>query len=138
MVMSLGKTSMISVLTTDGATRTAVFVGATVDALILAGRDTNVSIPRPQIVRIDLVRAPGHGASVTKTAAAGALAGAAVAGIGVALIPLSASGDVWVPPARVWAVGALVGAAYGMAGALMNSSEEARPRTIYIAQIDRQ
>lgn len=136
-VMSLARSSMIGVLTTDGTTHTAVFVAATVDSLILAGRDRSVSIPRQEIVRIDLVRAPGRATSVAKAAAAGALTGAAVAGVGVALIPFSASGELWLPPARVWGVGALVGAAYGIAGALTNPNEEARPRTIYIARIDR-
>jgi hypothetical protein len=136
-VMSLGTSSLISVLTTDGSTRTALFVGATVDSLILAGRDAKVAIPRLDVVRIDLMRAPGRAKSLVKNAAAGALTGAAVAGIGVALIPFSASGEVWLPPARVWGVGALVGAGYGIAGALTNPNEDGRPRTIYIARIDK-
>jgi len=130
-VMSLRKASTISVLTNDGSTRTAVFAGATVDSLILVGSVSDISIQRLQVVRVDLVRASGRGESMARDAAVGGLVGAVTAGVGLALIPFLASGDVWVPPARVWGVGAILGAA----GALMNPKEDRLPRTIYIARI---
>lgn len=132
-VMSLEKASTISVLTTDGGTRTAVFAGATVDSLTLVGSVADISIPRVEVVRVDLVRASGRGASMARDAAVGGLVGAVTAGVGLALIPFLASGEVWVPPARVWGVGAILGAA----GAMMNPKDDRRQRTIYLARLDK-
>jgi hypothetical protein len=131
-LMSLAKASTITVLTTDGITRIAVFAGATVDSLIVVGSASNVAIPRLEVVRVDLVGTSGRGQLLVREAAAGGLVGALTAGVGLALIPFLASGEVWVPPARVWGVGALLGAA----GAMTNPKEDRRPRTIYIAPLD--
>jgi hypothetical protein len=131
-VMFLDKGSTLGVLTADGTTRIGVIVHADVNALTLAHSGAPESIPRPDVVRVDLLRAAGRAKSVVKDAAAGAVAGAATAGLGVALLPFLASGEVWLPPARVWGVGA----AFGAAAAVMNKKEERRARTIYIARLD--
>jgi len=128
---------MISVLTTDGSTRTGVFLRATGSSLILSGgSDSDVSIPRLDVIRVDLIRASGRGQSIARNAAAGAAAAAVSAGVGLALIAYLHSGDIWIPPARVWGVSAVLGAGYGAAGAMMNQQEESRARTIYIARME--
>ncbi|MEO5897084.1 MAG: hypothetical protein ABIS06_15445 [Vicinamibacterales bacterium] len=131
-VMSLDKGSTIGVLTADGVTRVGVIVHADLALLTLAESGAQRPIPRSDVVRVDLIRAAGRNKSMVKDAAVGAVAGAATAGLGLALFPYLASGDVWVPPARVWGVGA----AFGAAAAVMNHKDDRRMRTIYIARID--
>lgn len=130
-VMSLGPNAVVEVLDAEGRTHVAQFVRASVVALMLVENGEPASMPRAEVVRVTLL--PSRKADAVKEVVTGAAGGAAAAGVGVALIPYLFTGRVWLPPARIWGVGAVAGAA----DALGKQKAEQHPRTVYVAALDR-
>jgi hypothetical protein len=130
-VMSLAPDSVIEVLAADGTTHIAQFVKASLASIALVENGAPAALPRAEVVRVTLL--PGvRTADGVQNAAAGAAKGAAAAGVGIALVPYLMTGHVWVPPARFWGTGAVLGAA----DAITRQRDSRRPRTVYIAPLD--
>ena len=132
-VMSLQADSLIEVLAADGTTHVAQFVKASLGSLALVENGAPTAMPRMDVVRVTLLPSPRTTDATVKDVAAGAAKGAAGAGIGVALIPYLLTGHLWMPPARIWGMGAVLGAA----GAVGREKDAQRPRTVYIASLGR-
>lgn len=131
-VMTLAPNAILEVLDADGTTHTARFVKASVSALAVIEDGAQTSMPRASVVRVVLLPALRHDDAV-KEAAGSAAAGALTAGVGMALIPYLATGQVWIPPARFWGTGAVMGGA----SAIARQKQAQNPRIVYLADVNR-
>src|SRR5687767_3368609 len=124
-VMSLRPNWIIEVLDTEGRLHTGRFVRASVKVLLFSTNAGEMELTRQEVVRLDLLDAQTSEGDTGKAVAAGAAKGALATGAGVALIPYLLTGNVIVPPARFF----VVGAALGAAGALQRQDLDRRART---------
>ena len=128
-VMSLKPNFVIEVLAADGTTQAGRFIRADVQSLRFQANANEVNLRREDVIRVDLLAVPHAGATDAQEIATGAAKGALTMAGAMAAIPFLISGKVWVPPARFWAAGAVVG---GIDAAQRNRYER-QPRTIYVA-----
>ena len=118
----------LAIMTTSGEQRTGTFIHAGMDWLRISADGAVTELPRDQVMRIDVL-AGGRDGARAEDVLAGAAKGAAAFGGAMMLVPYLITGDVWVPPARVWGVGA----AFGAAGAVQKGRLAEDSRTIYLA-----
>ena len=128
-VLSLEPRLLISVWQSSGIQQTGRFVTADMDALQMFVLGSDVTIPRHDIMRVDLVQTLPGGERTRKRIAAGAALGAVKMVAAFQIIPLAFAGKLWLPPAGVW----LSGAGVGVWEAVRRDHEERRPHTLYIA-----
>ncbi|HXG55208.1 MAG TPA: hypothetical protein VNJ03_07480 [Vicinamibacterales bacterium] len=128
-VMSLRPGATIAMLTADGTTRAGQFVKASVRSVAFVAESGEIELPREEIIRVDLVRALPSGHRTAKTVVTGAAQGALLAGASVAALPYLLTGNLWLPPARIWGFGAVAGGLKAGQG----DAHERMPRTVYIA-----
>lgn len=86
-----------------------------------------VELPREQVMRVDVT--PRAGGVAGQDVAVDAARGAASLGGLMMAIPYLITGDVHVPPARFWGLGAVLGAADAVQG-----RAESRERTVYVSR----
>ena len=125
-VMRLAVGTTVEVVTGDGQVRAGEKVAATIDRLDIAIESLQEQIARADVVRIDVLPAPGAEAGRVAARAAGRAAMAA-AGMGAVAILLGGHGGV--PTGRLLGAGAVGGAVYGTQEAL----NERGPRVIYLS-----
>lgn len=128
-VLSLEPRLLISVWQSSGVQQTGRFVSADMDALQMFVQGADITIPRHDIMRVDLVQRLPGGDRTRKRIAAGAALGAIKMVAAFQIIPLAFAGKLWMPPAGVW----LAGAGVGAWDAGWRDHDERRPRTLYIA-----
>jgi hypothetical protein len=128
-VLSLEPRLLISVWESSGVQQTGRFVTADMDALQMFVQGAEVTIPRHDIMRVDLAQTLPGGDRTRKRIAAGAALGAIKLAAAFQIIPLAFAGKLWMPPAGLW----LAGAGAGAWEAGRRDHEERRPRTLYIA-----
>lgn len=128
-VVALAPATPLTVIIADGSVRTGRFLTAGLRSMRLRVNGSEVDLPRDEILRVDVTpRAAGavDGGDVVVGAARGA---ASVGGLMMA-IPYLITGDVHVPPARFWGLGAVLGAA----DAVQKGRAENRERTVYVSR----
>jgi hypothetical protein len=125
-VMRLAAASMIDVLTLDGTANVGPFVWADAQSLVIQRNGGDVRIPRTDIIRVDVVDAPGSEAkAVARNTLRGALLGAGASVLVSAVI----GGPAWPPPGAWLRAGAAAGGVAGAQGAL----GARQPRMVYLA-----
>jgi hypothetical protein len=121
-VMLLTRGAEIAVVTDEGQLTTGNFLAATSTFVRMVARAGEIEIPAASVVRVDLMR--GGRSTVARDAAAGGAFGAGVVGL------LGLAGG-QMPPARLFAAGAILGAYESAAwGRQVNSRSSV---TIYVA-----
>lgn len=124
-VMTLRCGVPVRVVTRSGGIHTGRVTASSHDYLVVDQNGAAVRMERGDILRVDLPPdARSRIRSIVGQTAAMALA---LAGYEV-FLGLLFAGDLHVPPARTWAIGAAAGAGLGAAGAVL-----ARSRTIYVS-----
>lgn len=129
LVMSLQPSWLIAVIEANGTTHTGRFLAADGDGLSVVVRGSEISVPRVEVMRVDLVQTLPAGARTGKRIAAGAAAGSLAMVAALQIVPLAFAGKLWMPPAKVW----VAGAALGAGDAALRDAAERYPRTIYVA-----
>ncbi|HVL68595.1 MAG TPA: hypothetical protein VM364_15135 [Vicinamibacterales bacterium] len=126
-VVGIQPGTLLGVISADGTARTGRFAGAGLRWLRLHSDGAEIELPREDVLRVDVLPQADRvdEGEVVKGAARGALA---LGGLMMA-VPYLLTGDVYVPPARFWATGAVVGAA----GAIQEERFLKGGRTIYVA-----
>ena len=124
-VMTLRRGAPVRVLTRGEGVHTGRLTASSDDHLVVDQNGAAVRMERGDILRVDLLTdARSRIRGVVGQSAAMALA---MAGYEV-FLGLLFAGDLHMPPARTWAIGAAAGAGLGVAGAVLS-----RSRTIYIS-----
>ena len=130
-VMALRPNWIVEVLDAEGTTHTGRFVRASVRSLKFVTIGGEFELPRPEVIRVDLLQAE-DASGTAKEVAAGAATGAISMAGAIAVVPFLMTGKFYAPPARFWAFGAALGG--------IKAAQQARaarePRTVYVARIN--
>ncbi len=119
-VMMLAPGSTVQVLLASGAVATAEVISASTSDLRIRTVSGDLDLPITDVMRVDRVKAPGNGA--VRHGVEGAAWGAGIVGV-AGLI----AGHM--PPPRLFAAGAVIGASYGVQIGRMGAG----PATIYLS-----
>ena len=127
-VVGLPAGVVLGIVTANGDVHTGSFVKAGMQWLRVAGGRGDIELARADVMRVEIL---GHAAGGINADAVvgGAAKGAATVAGAMMLVPYLLTGDVWVPPARFWGLGAALGAA----GAVQKGRLDAQSRTVYLA-----
>jgi hypothetical protein len=104
-VMMLAPGSTVQVLMADGAVATGAVVGASISSLRVRVASGDVDLPATDVMRVDRLKAPGAGP--VRDGVEGAASGAGIVGVAGLLVGR-------MPPPRLFAAGAVIGANQGV------------------------
>lgn len=127
-VVGIRPGTAVGIVVADGSVRTGTFIKAALRSLQLQVDGGTQELARADVLRVDVL-ADRAGTGTAGEIAAGAAKGALGLGGVLMAIPYLATGDVIVPPARFWGLGAVVG---GLDAAEKRRAQTGE-RTVYIA-----
>jgi hypothetical protein len=119
-VMMLAPGSTVQVLMASGAVATAEVISASTTDLRIRTVSGDLDLPVSDVMRVDRLKAPGNGA--VRDGVEGAAWGAGIVGVAGLLVGR-------MPPPRLFAAGAVIGASQGVQLGRM----DAGPATIYLS-----
>ena len=120
-VMMLAPGSTVQVLMASGAVATAEVISASTSDLRIRTVSGDLDLPVTDVMRVDRVKAPGNGGAV-RDGVEGAAWGAGIVGVAGLLVG-------HMPPPRLFAAGAVIGASSGVHLGRMSAG----PATIYLS-----
>ena len=132
-VVSLKTPLVISVILADGTTQTGRFAGATAAVMRVIVQGAEITVPRDDVMRVDVAQTLPAGKGTLKRVALGAAGMSLATVLSLQVLPLAFAGELWNPPARTWISSAAIGAAAGW----WNDRRSRGPRTIYVAPAHR-
>lgn len=126
-VVGLNSRDLVGIVTADGTLRAGRFVRAGSAFVRMIESGVEVELPRAEVARLDVLKGAEaiDGGELVRDAARGA----ALTGGLMMAVPYLITGRVYVPAARFWAAGAVVGGAASYQQQRLGRSE----RTVYIS-----
>ena len=132
-VLSLKPALVISVIQADGSIQTGRFAGATAAVMRVIVQGAEITVPRDDVMRIDVAQTLPAGKGTLRSVTLGAAGVSLATVLSLQILPLAFAGELWNPPARTWITSAAGGAAAGW----WSDRRTRGPRTIYIAPAHR-